>query len=115
MLSNAVALPLSPTIEVSPLAAAAGDVTLTVDCRPRLLPEQGTGVRLLFGSREVAPDSIDTPNDPTQPTRLEFTVTDAAAGSHPVRLRVDGLDSLPVRIAAGGSFEFDPQQTVVIA
>jgi hypothetical protein len=115
MLSNAVALPISPTIVVSPLAAPPGDVTLTVDCRPRLLPEQGAGVRLLFGSREVAPDSIDTPNDPTQPTRLEFTVTDAAVGSHPVRLRVDGLDSLPVRIAASGSFEFDPQQTVVIA
>ena len=93
----------------------AGDVTLTVECRPRLLPEQAAGVRLLFGSREVAPDSIDTPADTTLPTSLEFTVTGATAGSHPVRLRVDGLDSLPVRIAANGTFEFDPQQTVVIA
>lgn len=114
-LSNAVPLPLSPTIVVSPLAAPAGDVTLSVECRPRLLPEQAAGVRLLFGSREVAPDSIDTPNDPTLPTSLEFTVTGATAGSHPVRLRVDGLDSLPVRFAANGTFEFDPSQTVVIA
>jgi len=114
-LSNAVALPLSPSIVVSPLVAPAGDVALSVECRPRLLPAQAAGVRLLFGNREVAPDSLDTPVDPAQPTSLQFTVTAATAGSHPVRLRVDGLDSLPVRVGADGGFEFDPLQTVVVA
>jgi hypothetical protein len=113
--SNAVPLVLSPTIMVSPLAAAPGDVTLTVECRPRLLASQHAGVRLLFGAREVAADTIDTPADDTLPTTLTFEVADATAGSHPVRLRVDGIDSLPVLLAANGALDFDPQQTVVIA
>ena len=114
MESNAVPLALSPRIAVAPLAAAPGAVALTVTCTPRLHPLQHAGVRLLFGDREFAADSIDSPADTTQPTTLQFTVTDAVAGSHPVRLRVDGVDSLPT-VADAAGFAFDPQQTVVIA
>lgn len=114
--TNGVPIALAPLIAVSPLNAAAGDVALTVTCAPRLRSSQVEGVRLIFGSREVAPDSVVTPADPSQPTTLAFIVTGAAAGSHPIRLRVDGLDSLPVTL--GGSppaFTFDPQQTVTVA
>ena len=114
--SNAVPLALSPQIGVSPLAAAAGDIAMTITCSPRLHAAQHAGVRLIFGSVEIPPDNIDTPADDTQPTTLNFTVRSAVAGSHPVRLRVDGIDSLPVQMAANASgFEFDPQQTVVVA
>lgn len=116
MYSNAVPLALSPQIEVSPLAAATGDIALTVNCTPRLHPAQHAGVRLIFGSIEIAPDGLDTPADETQPSTLNFTVRNVVAGSYPVRLRVDGIDSLPIRIAADtGSLDFDPQQTVVVA
>lgn len=114
--SNAVPLALSPQIAVAPLAAPAGDIALTVTCSPRLHPAQHAGVRLLFGSVEIPADAIDTPVDDTLPTTLDFTVRNVAAGSYPVRLRVDGIDSLPVQPAANaGGFDFDPQQTVVVA
>lgn len=114
--TNGVPIALAPLIAVSPLNAAAGDVALTVTCAPRLRSSQVESVRLIFGSREVAPDSVATPADPSQPTTLAFTVTGAVAGSYPIRLRVDGLDSLPITL--GGSppvFAFDPQQTVTVA
>jgi hypothetical protein len=114
MESNAVPLALSPRITVAPLASAPGTLALSVVCSPRLHPLQHAGARLLFGDREFVADSIDSPVDDTQPTTLAFTVTDAVVGSHPVRLRVDGIDSLPV-VAAADGFAFDPQQTVVIA
>jgi hypothetical protein len=113
--SNAVPMALSPQIAVGPLAAAAGDIALTVTCSPRLHPAQHAGVRLIFGAIEIASDAIDTPLDVTQPTTLNFTVHNAGVGSYPIRLRVDGIDSLPVQIAPNdGGFEFDPQQTVVV-
>lgn len=116
LLSNAVPLALSPRITVSPLAAAAGDIAVTVICSPRLHPVQHAGARLLFGSIEIAPDAIVTPADDTQSTTLNFTVRNAVAGSFPVRLRVDGVDSLPALLVPNASgFDFDPLQTVVVA
>lgn len=113
--SNAVPMVLSPTIAATPLAAAPGDVALTVECRPRLLASQHAGVRLLIGDRELVADTIDTPADTAQPTTLTFNATALAAGSYPLRLRVDGIDSLPVVLAANGTLDFDPQQTIVVA
>ncbi|MBL0163867.1 MAG: DUF4255 domain-containing protein [Xanthomonadales bacterium] len=116
VVSNAVPLALAPRIVVSPLAAVAGDIALTVTCSPRLHPLQHAGTRLLFGSAEIAADDIDTPADETQPTTLNFTARAALAGNYPIRLRVDGIDSLPVQPATNaGGFDFDPQQTVVVA
>ncbi len=113
--SNAVPLALSPHIVVAPLAAAPGDIAMTIVCSPRLHPMQNEGVRLIFGDIEIAADTIDTPADETQPTTLSFTVRNAVAGSYPIRLRVDGVDSLPIQIAPGTGIDFDPQQTVVVA
>lgn len=114
--TNGVPIALSPSIAVSPLNAAPGDIALTLTCTPRLRSSQTASVRLIFGSREIAPDSVVTPADPIQPTTITFTVIDVAAGSYPIRLRVEGLDSLPVVL--GGSppvFAFDPQQTVTVS
>lgn len=114
--TNSVPMALAPLIQVSPLAHAPGTVGLNITCTPRLRDEQHARTRLLFGSIEVAPDAIDTPADPTQPTTVAFSVPDVVAGRYPVRLRVDGVDSLPVTY--GGSpprFDFDAQQTVNVA
>lgn len=83
---------------------------------PRLRPEQEAGVRLLFGASEVTPASIATPGDPSQPTTLTFAVPGVGAGDYVVRLRVDGIDSLPV--VYGGTppiLGFDPAQTVHVS
>lgn len=115
MYSNTVPLALSPQIGVSPLATAPGDIAMSVTCTPRLHPAQHAGVRLIFGSVEISPNDVHTPADDTQPTTLNFTVRNAVAGSYPIRLRVDGIDSLPVQVVPNaGGFDFDPQQTVVV-
>lgn len=115
--TNAVPIALAPRITATPLAAPAGSpVDLVVDCVPRLRPVQHPGVRLLIGGSELLPASIDTPLDTTQPTRLHFSLPGQAAGSQVLRLRVDGIDSLPVTF--GGTpprLAFDPAQTLVVS
>ena len=115
-MTNSVPVALAPLITVAPLAAASGTVNLTVTCTPRLRPEQGAQVRLLFGDTAVKPETITTPGNPVLPTELAFKVPGVAAGKYVVRLRVDGIDSLPVTITGNPpKLDFDPQQTVVVS
>ena len=112
--TNSVAIALAPIITVAPLNAAPGIVNLTVTCTPRLLPEQEQQVSLLFGSRNVLPATI-TQGVPTDPTTLDFTIPDVLAGEYIVRLRVEGIDSLPITITGTPAvLEFDPQQRVTV-
>lgn len=112
--SNAVALALAPRITVAPLAAAAGDLELTLSCEPRI--RAGQRVLLIFGDRQFKPDTMVSPADPTKPTELKFKVKQAAAGAYVARLRVDGVDSIPVVLAGTPPVAaFDPAQTVTIA
>lgn len=118
--SNTVPIVLSPIITVDPTEAVPGDITLTVTCVPRLLPEQEAHTRLIFGSRTVQPDSITTPNVPEtpdmlEPTTLVFTVPAVPEGEYLVRLRVEGIDSLPITITGSPpKMEFDPAQKVTV-
>jgi|SRR5215472_2252516 len=109
-------LVLAPLITVAPLAAAPGTVNLTVACTPRLRPNQTAGARLLFGTAEAIPTAIDTPADVTQPTTLSFSIPAVTAGTYRVRLRIDGIDNLPVTVTGSPPvLDFDPQQTVTVA
>ncbi|HFE32021.1 MAG TPA: DUF4255 domain-containing protein [Gammaproteobacteria bacterium] len=113
-LSNAVALPLAPRIEsISPTSAPAGDVSLTLECLPQI--KEGQQVTLLFGDRSITPGNITTPADPTANSTLTFTVEDAAARTTPyvLRLRVDGVDSIPVDFS-GSEPQFASNQQVSI-
>jgi hypothetical protein len=112
--SNELALALAPQITVTPATAAPGTVNLTLTCEPRIA--SGQRVLLLFGDRQAEPSSITTPADTSQPTALAFSVPSVAAGSYLVRLRVDGVDSIPV--VYGGTPPvpaFDPLQKVTVA
>ena len=81
---------------------------------PRLVERQR--VLLIVGDRQVPPDTTTTPGDPAQPTTLTFVVADLVAGDYAVRLRVDGVDSIPV-IASGTPplATFDPAQRVTVS
>jgi hypothetical protein len=114
--TNSLAIALAPLITVSPLNAAAGDVNLTLTCTPRLLPEQASKATLLFGSRAIPPASVTTPANTTQPTTLTFLVPAVVAGQYLVRLRVEGIDSLPITISGSPAvIDFDSQQRVTVA
>lgn len=111
--SNEAVFALAPQITVSPTTAPAGTVELTVTCGPRIVP--GQRVLLVFGERQAEPSSISSPADTAQPTTLTFSIPDVVAGSHVVRLRVDGVDSIPVVHEGSPPVpSFDPAQTVVV-
>jgi hypothetical protein len=114
MASNEVAFTLAPQISVSPRNAAAGNINLTLTCEPRIIT--GQRILLIFGDRQVAPNSITNPIDTTLPTTLAFTIPSVDKGSYVVRLRVDGVDSIPVVYSGKPPLpEFDPLQTVTVA
>jgi hypothetical protein len=112
--SNALAMPLSPKIQsVNPTTAPAGNVVLTIDCLPQILPDQR--VLLLFGDRTIKANPFVMPVDPTALTTLTFAVENAAARATPyvLRLRVDGTDSIPVDFS-GDTPQFVGNQKVTI-
>jgi hypothetical protein len=112
---GAVPVALAPLIAVTPLTASAGDLALTVSCTPRLRPEQHGRVRFVFGTRQLVPDAIASPLDPSQPTQIDVTVPAADAGEYLLRLRVDGIDSLPIEVTGTPpALTFDPKQRFTV-
>lgn len=108
--TNQVPLSLSPIVQdITPNPAArdgSGNVTLTLTCAPQVLPAQQA--RLLLGEREIQAEP-----HPMAATTLDFAITDAPVGEFVVRLRLDGVDSLPILLTESGPI-FDPDQKVTI-
>ena len=96
-------------IRPNPAARVGGDVSLTVTCRPKVLEDQP--VFLMLGSREIAAEPRAGASD-----TLLFEIKNAPAVTNEViRIRVDGVPSLPFRYdAATGAFIFDPAQRLSI-
>jgi len=112
--TNRLPFGLAPTITgLNPMSQAAGaqpfDLTLT--CTPQLLSAQHA--RLLMGEREIVPAGITTPADPDSDTTLVFSIEGLEPGDYVVRLRVDGIDSIPIDFSTSLP-RFDSSQTVVI-
>jgi hypothetical protein len=111
--SNALPLALAPRIlgiqPASPISGAGGDVTLTITCSPQVLPEQKA--ELLIADRQVTANA-----HPTATGTLAFVFEDApAVQDAPVRLRVDGVESMPfVRKGSPLRLVFDDAQQVTI-
>jgi hypothetical protein len=113
--TNSVPIALAPVIGVDPLTAVPGNINLTVTCTPRLRAEQEAQVTLIFGTRQIVPGTITNPADPAKPTELTFALTTVAEGDYLVRLRVNGVDSLPIVISGSPvQFAFDPNQQVKV-
>ncbi len=113
--SNQVSMPLAPSIEsISPTSAPAGNAVLTIECIPQIAVDQR--VVLLFGDRTIQPDpdGIVTPADPAAKTTLTFTVNNTEPGIYVLRLRVDGVDSIPVDFS-GDTPQFADNQKVTIS
>jgi hypothetical protein len=114
IMSNELAFALAPQITVTPTTASAGTINLTLTCEPRIV--SGQRAFLLFGDRQVEPVSMSSPADPTQPTTVTFAVAGVAAGGYVVRLRVDGVDSIPILYSGTPPVPaFDPAQKVTVA
>lgn len=117
VVSNSVALALAPTIALSvhaPAPVSVGEV-VSLTCSPRI--GEGQNVVVLCGAASAeATVSNPSPTDPgyeSTPSTVNFSVPNVPAGLHPVRLRVDGVDSIPVD-STGPVPVFDPAQQVSV-
>lgn len=111
--TNIVPLMLAPRVTLTVTSFPAGDFDLSLDCSPRV--REGQGASLLFGDRQIPLGTLANPADPTQPSTLTFRITGAIAGRYVVRLRVDGVDSVPVVLSGSPPVAgFDPAQIVTI-
>jgi hypothetical protein len=90
--SNAVPLSLAPTITLTPTQAAPGSIQLTLTSAPMLQP--GQRVSLLFRDGEFVAAPLTLPVD--QSVFNLPNVPAGQAGDYVVRLRVDGVDSIPI-------------------
>jgi hypothetical protein len=101
--------PRISAIAPNPAASVGGAVTLSITCRPQVLPDQT--VTLLLTDREVAAQPHAAATD-----TLDFVINPAPAVTDQlVWLRVDGAESLPLRIdPVSGNFAFDDAQRVTI-
>jgi hypothetical protein len=114
IVSNAVSMPLSPSIEsIDPRVAPAGNIVFTIECLPQI--RNGQKVSLLFGDSIVPSDTVETPADPISRTIITFTVNNAQSKATPyvLRLRVDGVDSIPIDFS-GETAEFDDNHKVTV-
>lgn len=111
--SNVVPIALAPHVTaIAPNPATrdgGGAVSLQVTCRPQVLPAQAAA--LLLADREVQAQALGAPSD-----TLTFDIDDAPVlNGALVRLRVDGVDSMPFKYdEASRGFVFDDQQRITI-
>lgn len=112
--TNALPFALAPRIlSISPLTALQGDVTLTLTCVPQVRPEQQAV--LLFGDRAVPLQSVSVPPDLATPSSLAVLVADTLPGTYVLRLRVDGVDSVPVDFSSQPPQFADDQKVTIHA
>jgi hypothetical protein len=111
--SNVLPIALAPRITaIQPNPAArdgSGAVSLQVTCRPQVLPAQSAA--LLLADREIPAQALGAPSD-----TLVFDIDNAPVLTGTlIRLRVEGVDSMPFRYdEPSRSFVFDDQQRVTI-
>jgi hypothetical protein len=110
--TNAVPFALAPAITVSPAQNTnpGPDFEVTIESKPQV--REGQQVTAIWGGSQIVPKSIVTPGNDDDPTVVKFDAP-GALGIHRVRLRVDGVDSLPMK-KVDGKFEFDPDQSVEV-
>lgn len=90
--SNPLAFALAPTITLEPLQAAPGNIQVTVMTVPMIQP--GQRAALLFRDAEIVASIGIEPTD-----QLTFNLQNVLVGQpgeYVLRLRVDGVDSIPV-------------------
>jgi len=107
--SNQLPFVVAPTLTLPPTAPASvvrvgPQVTVVVGCSPEIRPNQPAS--LILGHHEVVAEA-----HPSQIDQLSFEFDGIAAGTYPVRLRVDGAESWLLDKSVTPAV-FDPTQTL---
>jgi hypothetical protein len=110
--TNEVPFLLAPSITVSPKTNTnpGPDFEVTIEATPQVRGEQP--VSAIWDDREIAPKSVTTPAGADAPTKVVFDAP-GDLGLHRVRLRVDGIDSIPIK-KVNELPTFDPDQSVEV-
>lgn len=109
-LSNDLPFAVSPQITSAlpaTVAAAGAAATLTLTCRPNL--RVGQKCTVLIGGEPIAGPAVTTDTG-----TITFTIPKRAAGTFPLRLRIDGTDSRLITDRTVVPPTFDPAQTVTV-
>ena len=105
--TNELPLALAPRIVNINATKAAGAVTLTVQCSPKVWQEQE--VSLILGDRAIVAEPITVAKTDT----LTFKSSDLPSGAQWVRLRVEGTDSILIdRTTTPPSFDVTQKVTI---
>lgn len=109
--TNEVTMPLAPRITITaPAGPIASPFELTLEAMPQI--RDGQSVAVVWDDQQVAPKSVTTPANDDDPTEIKADLS-GAQGTHLVRLRVDGVDSIPIQVV-NGAFVFDDAQRVQV-
>lgn len=113
---NALSMPLAPAIvAINPatLVAANGSTSIDIDCIPQV--KSGQRSELLFNDQAIAAEPFSIPANPDAATSLEFPIINPVARPAPyvLRLRIDGVDSIPVDFS-GATPKFADDQKLEI-
>jgi hypothetical protein len=111
--TNSVPFILAPSITVAPsmLQPPAKSFELTLTARPQV--HEGQSVVVLFDDIQILAKKPDHPATVDAPSMVKADVPGNIVGLHRVRLRVDGIDSIPVK-TTGDAIDFDRDQSVEV-
>jgi hypothetical protein len=111
--SNELAVAVAPaiTLPIMVTTSATAEVTMTVKCSPKIRTTQR--VTLIVADREIIGQPLLANPGDTQTDSVNFISPNLASGTYPVRLRVDGVESILVNRSLNPP-QFVPSQKVVI-
>ncbi len=114
VVSNKMSVALAPKITVAPTKWETGDLRLTIASTPRIRQDQT--VFLIVNDRQILPTELNNPDDKRKETILTFVIPNPKKGTYVIRLRVDGVDSIPVIQTEKSPVPvFDPEQQVIVS
>ncbi|MFL6247268.1 MAG: DUF4255 domain-containing protein [Thermoanaerobaculia bacterium] len=111
-LTNEVPFALAPAIVVTPNLQSGPNALfdLTIDAKPQIRDQQPAIV--VFGDQQIAAGTIPPPANVDAPSIVKVKVQ-GPLGTYRVRLRVDGVDSIPIK-QDGSTYKFDDDQSVEV-
>jgi hypothetical protein len=111
-MTNDVAFALGPAITVAPTThnGANVDFDLTIEARPQIRESQP--VLVVFGDQQIPVGSVPLPAGANDPSIVKVKVK-GDVGLYRIRLRVGGVDSIPIK-PDGETYKFDDAQSVEV-
>jgi hypothetical protein len=111
-LTNEVPFALAPSITVTPNVHNGANAlfTLKIEAKPQIRASQP--LLVMFGDDQVVPGPLPAPAGANARSIVEVKVK-GPVGLYRVRLRVDGVDSIPIE-PDGTTFKFDDAQSVQV-